>query len=530
MKKALCLILSLVMILAAFAGCGKSEKSSTTSEVFDPSNNKLYDSTIKLADTGGLSLPLAAESETITWLVTSSVDTVNDSWFAQKLRGATGLDVQLQPVPPSAVADKYSTLVASKSLPDISSPPNDNIAQDLCDQGAFAAVEDYIDYLPNFKRTFVDNKENNWIFDAYKSSDGKLYPFFGFDWQRDLNTGVAMYRKDIFDKHGLTMWNSTEEFYETLKKLKELYPDSTPLAQKTTDGTFGTFAKHWGLKAHDASFIEEKNEWIFTDTSDEYRNVLDFMKKLYDEGLIDPEFLTATQAAWTSRMTQADKAFVTIDWIGRMSMFDTQTDETVPDYDLRFANPIGPDQKYEQTNQLCWGRHVSNNKKAKTAFKLLDFVLSPAGKQLLTMGVEGETFTIGEDGMADYVEFPDHIPSINELEEKYGMFIEQVYLSFDRRSSYFEFTPAEQEAQDFMKDPAHVRPFDPVLSFTAEEKEENNDILADLMTAGKEFATQYVLGTNTGDAAWEAWKNKAKALGADKLVENYKAAYARMSK
>lgn len=132
--------------------------------------------------------------------------------------------------------------------------------------------------------------------------------------------------------------------------------------------------------------------------------------------------------------------------------------------------------------------------------------------------------------MAEYIEFTDQAPTTTELEEKYGMFVEQMYLSFDRRSAYFRFTEAEQEAQDYMKKAENVRAFDPILAFNVEEKELNTEILPELEKAALEFATKYVLGTETGDSAWENWKEKAKKLGADKLTDNYNSAQKRISK
>ena len=518
MKKVLCLMLAVIMTVAMFSGCGEKKGA----------NNALYNPDIKIGDTGGLEMPLSETAEEISWLLTSTVDGLNDSYVIKKIREITGVNLQVEAVSPSGATEKYNTLVAAKTLPDISAPVSTQLAEDLCMQGAYAAIEDYMDYVPNFKKTFVDDPEKDWVFKSYASADGKLYGYYGWDWNRDINTGVAMYRKDIFDKNNIEMWDSPEGLYNALKKLKEIYPDSIPMVQKTGDATFNNFAKMWGLVAHNPYYNEEDKQWYFTDITDEYREVLDFMKKLVDEGLLDQEFLTRTQADWTSIMTQPEKAFVTIDWIGRMSMFKEQSKETVPDFDLRFSNPIGPDQKYEEANQLCWARYVASTcKNIPLAFQLLDFILSPAGKELITMGIEGETFTIGEDGMADYIEFPDTIPAINQLEEKYGMFIEQMYLSFDRRSSYFEFTEAEKEAQDYMKDESHVRPMDPILAFNAEEKEANTEIAAALISAGKEFATQYVLGGKNTDADWNAWKEKAKSLGADKLIANSMAAQKR---
>ena len=58
---------------------------------------------------------------------------------------------------------------------------------------------------------------------AWRASDGKLYQIPSYGVNRDVNHGM-LYRKDIFDKHGIKMWNNPEEFYQVLKQLKELYP------------------------------------------------------------------------------------------------------------------------------------------------------------------------------------------------------------------------------------------------------------------------------------------------------------------
>ena len=519
MKKWLCMLLACGMVLSVFTGCGESENVTFDQETAD-----------KLGDLGGLKLPLSEKGETIEWSVTTSHENFNDSWVADKLRKATGLDVQFRIVPAATAQEKLNVWIASKDLPDIIGQGlDDNVKDDLASQGAIAAVEDYLDELPNFKKTFADNEENSWIFKSYAAPDGKLYGFYGYDWARDINTGAAMYRKDIFDKHNIPMWNDPDSFYSAVKKLKELYPSSSPFTSKGKDGIFKTLGYSWGLEAHKTYYDEASGEWKYTDTDPQYKDMLDFMRKLYAEKLLDPEFLTLTQAAWTSKMTAANSAFVTVDWIGRLEMFKKQA-VSVPDYDLRFANPIGPKQTMKETDQICWARYVANNEKAETAFKLLDFLLSPAGAELITMGVKDETYTLDENGKARYLDFSyegDDTPDMNNLEMKYGMFVEGMYLKFDRRSSYFQFTEKEQEAQDFAKDPAHIDPLDPVLSFTNEEKDVVNDCLSKLETAGKEFATKYVLGTETGDAAWNAWVQKANTLGAQKLADIYNEAQKR---
>lgn len=512
MKKIMALSLAAVMTVSVFSGCGKKE--TITSALFNPD--------LKLEDTGGLELPLADGTEEITWSVDCSETDLNDSYVAKKIREATGVNLNLLAFPESVAAEKIKVLIASKDLPDIVGQGLDpSYANDLAVQGAFAAVEDYLDIVPNFRRIFVETKENNWIFKTHAAADGKLYGFFGWDYNRPVNTGCVLYRKDIFDKHGLTMWNSPEEFYETLKKLKELYPDSYPYTIKSGDGIFKSWSRSWnGMNGQDMFYDEKDGKWYFTDVQPAYKEMLDLMLKCYNEGLIDPEFLTNTQAAWTTKMTQRDKAFVTTDWLGRLDMFKEQTKDSVPEYDLRFANPIGPTGRMPETSQLCWARHVAASGDVETSFKLLDFILSPAGKALITMGIEGETYVIGEDGMAQYLEFEGKKPSMTELIEKYGMFVQGMYLSFDRRSTQFNYTEREQEAQDFALDPDNIEPMDPQLVFTPEENERRNAIINEFVTKGREFATKYILN-NGGEKEWNEWLETAKEIGAEEIEKIY---------
>ena len=121
--------------------------------------------------------------------------------------------------------------------------------------------------------------------------------------------------------------------------------------------------------------------------------------------------------------------------------------------------------------------------------------------------------------MADYIGF-DKTPGITDLEAKYGMFIEGMYLSFDRRSCYFDFAPQLKEAQEFAKDKSHLSPVDPELAFTSSETDRVNECKLNLTKAGKEFATKYVLN-NGGDKEWNEWIKKAESLGYKELVKVY---------
>ena len=108
MKRKLTLFLALVMVASLLAGCANNETASN-----------FYDPTIKVGDTGGLELPLTDKNMSIEWQVVSSENNLNESWFMEKLRGVTGVDVKLNVTPASTVNEKLQALIAGGNMPDI---------------------------------------------------------------------------------------------------------------------------------------------------------------------------------------------------------------------------------------------------------------------------------------------------------------------------------------------------------------------------------------------------------------------------
>jgi len=340
-----------------------------------------------------------------------------------------------------------------------------------------------------------------------------------------------MYRKDIFDKNGIKEWTNTEEFYQALVKLKEIYPDSYPLASKTVVNIFRDYAYGWGIGGtqYPTYYDEAAKSWKFATVQPENKEMLDFMKKLYNEQLIDPEFITATSDSWTSKMT-TDKSFVTYDWIGRLDLFYNQVSATNPEFDLRYANPVGPTGNIRTLPKVDanWSITVANNENKEVALKLLDYLTSPSGAALVTLGVEGETFEFDADGKPVYPELSDlPLVDIKALENEYGMWLEGMYLNPDRRSVYYNFTEKEQEAQDKMLAANSFEPLDPVLNFTDDETAAIAELQITLQKAAEEFNTKYVLDKSFGDVQWEEWKVNAEKLGASKIAEIYNAAQKR---
>ena len=524
-SKVILLLVCLAMVASMFAGCGDNgleyvDIETASKEELDPAI---------IGDYGSLKLPLDNKGTTIRMLCATDVDTNNDSPIVKELRRRTGINVQIVAVPLASYNEKAKVLIATKEdMPEIIHPTtfNPDEINDLGMQGAFVDILKYQDELPNFKKYYIDEAEERGIGGAIKNSmasSGQLFMFPVYDVSRDVNHGM-LYRKDIFDKYGIEMWHDQESFLNAMRELKKLYPNSTPFASKTKTAIFRDIGYSWGLFGMEMYYDESEGLWKYGCIDPKFKEVLDFIQVMYNEKLIDPEFLTATQNAWTNKMTQADKAFVTWDWIGRLDQFSDSS--TVPGYDLRYGNPIGG--KVITLGRTGNGSVVKSGPAELLCLQLCDYLLSNSGGQLMSMGIEGVTYNAREDGRADYIGFEGQKGvSINDLEAKYGLYIAGVYHRFDRRSSYYDFTEREQEAQDLMnsKEDGYM-PIDPVLAFTAEERDIRSQYESGLAKASEEFATKYILN-GYGEKEWNEWVEKAKSLGADKVAEQYNKAQER---
>lgn len=530
-KKWAGLLLVCTMVLTLLAACsgnnGNNNAAGNANSNGAGSTNAPAEPVADYGDTGGLTLPIVDKPTEITWMLVGDHD-VNDLLVASEIEKRTGIKVNFQTVSSSQYQDKLSVTLASGDLPDIIHGIAANELKEIGQEGAVAAINEFADMLPNFKKLYMD--ENPWVLTSYGDENGNLYSWPIYELNRDVNHGF-MYRKDILEANGIEPWTDTESFYQVLKQLKEIYPDSYPYASKTGAAIFRDWAYGWGVGSTDYPifFDESDGQWKFAAHTQNHKEQLEFMKKLYTEGLMDPEFITDTADSWTSKMT-TDRSFVTWDWIGRLDLFTNQVKEANPNYDLRYALPAGPTGNIRTLPKIdaSWGIAVATNENTEISLKLLDYLTSPSGSELITLGVEGVNFEWDENGKPVYPELADlEIVDITVLSEKYGMWLEGSYLRPDHRSVYFNYTEREQEAQDLINEGSHYEAIDPVLNFTADEVEILADLKASAQTAAEEFNTKFILNPAYGETQWNDWVASADSLGVTELLEIYNAAQAR---
>ena len=274
---ALMLLSACLMLLSACGQDGSSSQPASSSQAQSSGSSEAESSAAEPAadygDTGGLTLPLVDEPVTITLSLGTTADNVNDLLIPQEICKRTGINLEIEAYPYASYAEKVKVIMGSGNLPDIISEVGSaSEINAYGGQGAFAAINQYLDYLPNFCSIFVDDPENSWYMYSYSNDAGDvfLWPVYGLN--RDVNHGW-LYRADVFEKLGIEPWTDTESFYEALKALKEAYPDSYPLASKNQANWFGAIPNHRGVNGN-RYYDESDGTWKYSGTSDSYKEKL----------------------------------------------------------------------------------------------------------------------------------------------------------------------------------------------------------------------------------------------------------------
>ena len=287
-KKVLALVMVLALVLCMMAGCSGNASSSTpdsSSSTADsssemPSSDDSSDSS-EPAGTG-LFMDEIEENATITYWEMQWGGTSDYQAVVQELvdrfnsENEYGIKVDMQMIAWDGYYETFLTAVTSGAAPDVATGPSANPIQ-------YAVMGESLDLDPIMEAWKAEDSsilteipEYMWTFYQY---EGVQYGIpFGLDSKQIL------YRSDFFEEAGITDLPTTyDEFVETAQTLKEKFPDKIPVLMGAGDQTGGHISftlaatNDSGLTTADAKadMLSDKNVHIY-----------EFLKKLYDNGLV----------------------------------------------------------------------------------------------------------------------------------------------------------------------------------------------------------------------------------------------------
>ena len=493
-KKVVALVLASAVCLTAFSGCGNSASDNSQSTVS--------------SETAGESESAKEENNeniTVSMFLQDSADQAisTDLPIIQEITKRTGVNFEFVAAPNTEdqFREKFNVTVASGDIPDIMVSTYRDDMMKVAEQGTFAALDDYIDqYAPNLKKILDENPD--YIRDI-RASDGNIYfmPFIG----AVKTFKVWMLRGDWLDKLGLEVPVTLDDWYNVLKAFKEQDPngngeaDEIPYTTRNTQAGVLAFMEAFGISGFEANeqFFIEDGQVKYAYTDPRCKEALEFINKLYSEGLIDSEYATNDTNVWLSRLTN-EVSGACQDTTARAYSLGTQVRAANADSDAYFvvvAPPKGPDGTQMTTSQMQAIRGFTaisaDSPYIKEIVQLFDYFYSEEGSLLMNFGIEGETYTM-ENGKPTYTE--------NIANDSQGRSILSMLNIYGHREwAYkqdigYEDALLDETYVNYRNDmEQYIRPTIPALSFTEEEREVINSTYTEIQTYKDEMINKFIM-------------------------------------
>ncbi len=319
------LVLTAAMATGLLAGCGSS--SATTTSTADAGSSAESASETDVGASGTESDTAGTESADSGEKKTFDVATVRwtDAWpidflengVMKQLEDQAGVDINWQVYYNADWSEQKSLLLASGDLPDaFLGSISLNASDMLQNKESFIDLTDYIneDTMPNL--TAAMEKEPS-LRAICTSRDGKIYSLPKKLPLRPKVCGDVMYiNQDWLDNLGLEMPTNIDELEKVLVAFgtQDADGDGDPadnfgISNSASTGLLSGDLRHilspFGtMVSRDGNYmgLNADGEPVFVPAEDNYKQAVEWMHKLWEEGAIDPEYFTQESSATTAKM------------------------------------------------------------------------------------------------------------------------------------------------------------------------------------------------------------------------------------
>lgn len=510
MKKIIAVALLGAMTVTSLVGCGKkADTAAAPSVAVKKEGYPVTDQPVYIKAVG------FGEPGTGEW---------NDFQVFQDISGQTNVFVDFQTISGDGADEKLNLILASRDLPAaLFSGLSDQKILSYAKKGIIRPLEDLIDqYAPNIKKVLEENPD---IKKAITSPDGHIYaiPAVNED-EKPVQTTTLNINKGWLDKLGLKVPVTTDEFEEVLRAFKTQDPngngqvDEIPFTYNARTpyniwngdtGMSGAF----GVTDSSSYLMRQENKFIFTPTSEGYKEYVKWTAKLYKEGLIDLEIFTHDQNQYMSKVS-SDK----------VGAYLTNGTVKTPSADYIAIAPLkGPkgDRIWSSVDfsiDKDRGVITTANKYPEATMRYIDSFYEPVNSLKLRYGVylqpQGDQFEVlaSVPGKQSEAPGPYVATCVNKaVSEQYLVVTDSMKEGRELKEMY----------SGYLALPV------PLINFTSDESKELSTLQVDISKIVDENKARWTTNQSDIDKDWETYVQSLKKVGLDQYLELHNAALQR---
>ena len=591
----LSLLLALTLLVGLLAACGSSSSSDDTEEAEEEVAEEAEEAEEEAAEEAAEEAEAAEETETpaegtgnatSATVISDPLEAMAEEYITYPLEGddnvitiwyyipgyvdymdsnynynavddaeaATGVRLEFTEVSDSAATELFNLMVASGDMCDLI-PVMEYYTGGLSkayEEEIIIDINDYVDeYMPNYAAV-MECLDEQTVSDTL--TDGKLLAFYQIADGSYSANGMAT-RGDWLEELGYEFSGdiiSLEEFTELLELIHNTY--ETPYTIYMYDGTIGleaAFDTEIPALVGDG-FMTQVTSAIFrygdTVTSgwitDGYREYLEWVIEMMDEGVLYSDFLSLdTDRQVVNTLTAAGDVAV---WTGNADKLEEIAEMSDDENFVTQAMPrvaADPDAQYVWDDETALvstasGFSVTTScENPELVCMWQNYFWTTDGYMMANYGVEGESYTVDEDGNVDFTwENPVTVTGANapNAEMAQNLFTMMRFVGFyadnDRLLPTFPdsalaavdlWTLTEYGSTDDRNYPSILS-----NSLTSEESEEIAKYEGDFLTYADETALKFMTGAlELNDDTWAEYIATCEEMGINEIIAVYQNAY-----
>ncbi|MBQ7064264.1 MAG: extracellular solute-binding protein [Firmicutes bacterium] len=433
MKKVLAMLMAFVMVLGVLAGCtgnggnskaesskpaesSKAEQSKTESkaEASTPAESSEPESTIPalpFEETLHVSVFNDMNAKFV-GLVEDYADIPWYKWLAERLNVVW----EFSNIPTEAAAEKFGLLISSKKWTDVIDGKFGNYPGydvQAYKDGIIEALNTYMDegYMPNMLAFYAAFPQFEQL---VRLSTGEYLevPHLRIV-AEDLNSNGLVVRKDILDALGLPVPTTIDEWDATLRAVKAAYPDIIPFSPRDAKWMNSNvpFIAAWGMTYFE---YNDGGTAKYGAVQDEFKDYLTLMHSWYEDGILDPDWLTSDTKIITAKVA-AGQVFSYVGAAGgnlRNPWNAIVTEDVNSPVEYEGA-PVPTLNKGEtpkmghrdNVHTLYGGWYMTTQAPDKYRLaQVMDFLYSEEANRTMYFGIEGENYHVDPDGRINHYE------------------------------------------------------------------------------------------------------------------------------
>jgi ABC-type glycerol-3-phosphate transport system substrate-binding protein len=302
------------------------------------------------------------------------------------IAGRLGVDINPLTAPWTDWPDKLNVMIASGAVPDIFvtyGPGDPDSFERLARDGLLLPLGPFLHDHPHIKDRLAGRENQKWQGEYYAAPVSL-----------PKSDHIGMIRGDWLDRLNLQVPATVEDLYEVAKAFKQelgIYPISS-----SPPHTAGFFWLNFLFYAYgggwDTWIQTEDGSYVMCWVSEGNREALRFIRRLYLEDLLDPEFFANTDSQKMDRFLSGRAGIV---FHNTISLYVDRMASVDPSARIELFSPVaGPEGQRGQWAMDGFFTAVSihsriSDQKRDKALDLLDFLYSAEGLELLRYGVEG---------------------------------------------------------------------------------------------------------------------------------------------